>query len=44
MTRVNPSFIREPVNAKDYWILDGKANQLRPYRLLIKEASTIKYY
>ena len=26
MVRVNPSFIREPINVKDYWILDGKAN------------------
>ena len=44
MVRVNPSFIREPVNTKDYWILDGKANQLRPYRLLIREANSIKLY
>ena len=41
MVRVNPSFIREPDGMKDYWILYGKANQLRPYRLLIKEANSI---
>ncbi len=44
MVRVNPSFIREPDGMKDYWILDGKANQLRPYRLLIKEANSIRLY
>ena len=37
MVRVNPSFIREPTTMKDYWIIDGKSDQLRPYRLLIKE-------
>jgi len=44
MVRVNPSFIREPDNIKDFWILDGKPNQLRPYRLLIKEANSIRLY
>ena len=38
MVRVNPSFIREPETQKGYWIVDGKSDQLRPYRLLIKEA------
>ena len=37
MVRVNPSSIRAPSTQKDYWIVDGKADQLRPYRLLIKE-------
>ena len=37
MVRVNPKFIREPQYTKDYWIVDGKDDQLRPYRLLIKE-------
>ena len=41
MVRVNPSFIREPDTMKDYLIVDGNGNQLRPYRLLIKESSTI---
>ena len=43
MVRVNRSFIREPTTQKGYWIVDGKANQLRPYRLLIKEAYTVKF-
>lgn len=37
MVRVNPSYIRTPSTQKDYWIVDGETNQLRPYRLLIKE-------
>jgi hypothetical protein len=37
MVRVNPSKIREPTTQPDYWIVDGKSDQLRPYRLLIKE-------
>ena len=37
MVRVNPSYIREPTTMKGYWIVDGNSNQLRPYRLLIKE-------
>ena len=41
MVRVNPSFIREPQNMPGYWIVDGNGNQLRPYRLLIKESNTI---
>ena len=43
MSRVNPSFIREPENQNGFWILDGQANQLRPYRLLIREDNTINY-
>ena len=43
MVRVNPSFIREPETQKDFWIVDGNANQLRPYRLLIKDANTISF-
>ena len=37
MVRVKPSKIREPWNEQDFWIVDGKSDQLRPYRLLIKE-------
>ena len=37
MVGVKPSKIREPTNAKDFWIVNGKIDQLRPYRLLIKE-------
>ena len=43
MVRVNPKFIREPEHQPDFWILDGNPNQLRPYRLLIKEANSIQY-
>ena len=44
MVRVNPSFIREPTTQPDYWIVDGNINQLRPYRLLIKEFSGPIYH
>ena len=45
MVRVNTKFIREPEGALDYWIVDGDSNQLRPYRLLIKETGGyIRYY
>ena len=40
MVRVNPYYLRIPTTQRDYWIIDGKANQLRPYRLLIKECSS----
>ena len=43
MVRVNPSYIREPTTQPDYWIVDGKTNQLRPYRLLIKEIGNSPY-
>jgi hypothetical protein len=35
MVRANPEYIRDA--GEKYWIIDGKADQLRPYRLLIKE-------
>ena len=41
MVRVNPSYIREPTTMKGYWIVDGNSNQLRPYRLLIKEFGNV---
>ena len=44
MVRVNPKFIRQPEIEPEYWIVDGKAEQLRPYRLLIKECSMINRY
>ena len=37
MVRVNPKYIREAEGSEEYWIVDGKTEQLRPYRLLIKE-------
>ena len=45
MVRVNTKYIREPDTAKDYWIVDGNTNQLRPYRLLLKETGDyMRYY
>ena len=43
MVRVKPSLIREPTTQPDYWIVDGNSNQLRPYRLLIKESKGYNY-
>ena len=44
MVRVNTKYIREPESAQDYWIVDGNSNQLRPYRLLIKEITGYRRY
>ena len=37
MIRCKRDKIRIPMKHKNYWVLDGNFNQLRPYRLLIKE-------
>ena len=37
MMRVKPDKIRYSNSMKDYWVLDGNTEQLRPYRILIKE-------
>lgn len=37
MTRVNPEEIRCPKENQDYWIINGHENDIRPYRILIKE-------
>ena len=37
MVRAKPEFIREPTTQPEFWVVDGNSNQLRPYRLLIKE-------
>lgn len=39
MCRVNPKKIREPDRGNDnpYWILNGNSEEIRPYRILIKE-------
>ena len=37
MTRVNPEEIRCPEENQDYWIINGHENDIRPYRILIKE-------
>ena len=44
MVRVNRKYIREPQGIIDEWIVDGKADQLRPYRLLIKENNYSRLY
>ena len=38
MTRVRPDRIRSPEEEKDYWVINGTDNEVRPYRILIKEA------
>ena len=37
MMRVKPDKIRYSNSMKDYWVLDGTTEQIRPYRILIKE-------
>ena len=37
MMRVKPNKIRYSNKKKDYWVLDGTTEQMRPYRLMIKE-------
>ena len=37
--RVNPYKIRMPKSNPDYWILNGNGQEIRPYRILIKESN-----
>ena len=37
MTRVKPELIRCPAEKQDYWVINGTDNEIRPYRILIKE-------
>ena len=37
MMRVKPDKIRISSSTPDYWVLDGTVNEMRPYRILIKE-------
>ena len=37
MTRVHPKKIRIPETKPDYWVINGTDNEIRPYRILIKE-------
>ncbi|KAL4441383.1 hypothetical protein ABPG74_013678 [Tetrahymena malaccensis] len=39
--RVNPKTVKSPVNKKEYYIVND-LNDMRPYRLLIKEEDSIK--
>ena len=35
--RVNPRKIRQPRTKPEYWILNGNGQEIRPYRLLVKQ-------
>ena len=37
MARLNPTKIRCPEGQDDYWVINGKDTEIRPYRILIKE-------
>ena len=37
MMRVKPDRIRISKTVPDYWVLDGTTNEMRPYRIMIKE-------
>ena len=39
MTRVKPEKIRIPENNEDCWVINGTDNEIRPYRILIKEVT-----
>ena len=36
MCRINPKTMREPKSERNYWVVSGNSNDIRPYRLLIK--------
>ena len=37
MLRVKPSSIRGCIDAKDYWVVNGTTDEIRPYRILYKK-------
>ena len=37
MMRVKPDKIRISKSNKEYWVLDGTTNEMRPYRIMLKE-------
>ena len=37
MMRVKPDKIRYSNSKKEYWVLDGNKDQMRPYRIMVKE-------
>ena len=43
MIRVKPDKIRHSKYKNDYWVLNGDTNEMRPYRILIKEKQSKKY-
>ena len=34
--RVKPDKIRYSIKQKDYWVLNGTTDEMRPYRIMIK--------
>ena len=44
MLRVKPDKIRAPKSHKNYWVLNGDFDELRPYRLLIKKISKFQKF
>ena len=43
MMRVKPDKIRYSNNKKEYWVLNGKKEEMRPYRIMIKEYKKKNY-
>ena len=37
MMRVNPKKIKKPEEQPDYWVLNATPDEIRPYRILVKE-------
>ena len=37
MMRVKPDKIRSPKEKEDYWVLNPTTDEIRPYRILVKE-------
>jgi len=44
MMRVKPDKIRYPKEKKDYWVLNPTTNEMRPYRILVKEKKSGNKY
>ena len=39
MMRVKPDKIRCPKSKSDYWVLNGTTNEMRPYRIMVKDCN-----
>ena len=37
MMRVKPDKIRYPLEKPEYWVLNATPDEMRPYRILVKE-------
>ena len=44
MMRVKPDKIRYPKEKKDYWVLNPTTDEMRPYRILVKEKKSGNKY